>query len=132
MPAAARSKVGKPSPVPGSARSPRSGPGNSLALRIHVVSALPPGKIRAATCGSATTSHSSPLAACTVRIWTRCSATSIRPGSSPFSMVSAVSRKASRPGRLAPGRSAYAVTYSAKASRCSRPVIAPRMRRALI
>ena len=103
------------------------------ALPSHVESALPPGRsgrtdvpppphpIRAPW-RRARSDHA-PLPA---------PATSTCPGSKPFSMDWAASGNDSRPGRLAPGRSANRETYSANASSCSRPVTIPRIRRAWI
>ncbi len=74
------------------ARSPRSSGGRSAASVSQVRAEPVDGNTRALRWGTATTCHSSPLAACTVRICTRSFATAISAGASPFSTSIAASR----------------------------------------
>ena len=79
------------------ARSPRSSGGRSAASVSQVRATRSTGNTRPLRCGTATTCHSSPLAACTVRICTRSCATVDLGGREPvLHRPSAASRKASR------------------------------------
>ena len=65
--------------APSGARSPRSSGGRSAASVSQVRADAVDGKTRPDRCGTATSCHSSPLAACTVSTWTRLAARRRRP-----------------------------------------------------